>query len=790
MRAVAKADSVAAAAAVPSGAAAANNAFLLTPSADSKKYRIPLAIVLLALLVFLAVVPFARMRLPHAWAIMPSYESALVVNSLITAVLLLAQFAILRSRALLALASGYLFAALVIIPYTLTFPDVLAPDGLLGGGPRSTAWLYLFWHAGLPLAVIAYALLERGKGTKPLAQALVGPAVVVAVTGVAATACALMLLATAGQETLPATLPASLPTLVRNNGYTPAMLAAGAAVAVSGLAALAALWMRRQRSALDPWLMAVMWVWVLDMALSTLLNGAVFDLGFYAGRVYALVAASILLPVLLLEGGGMHAQPDRPPGTDRGETEQQPDAVAARADEPGSGRASSGLGDVRAQEIFRLAVDACPGGVVVIDSGGKIAVVNAEAEHMFGYRSHELIGRPVAMLVPERLRPQYVRFLQQLDIQSDARRIALRRDLFGLRKDGSEFPVEVGFNPLRTREGPMVLAVVVDISERMQMERLKDEFVSTVSHELRTPLTSIAASLGLLSGAAQFDLPPTAKRLIAIAHSNSERLVRLINDILDIEKIESGNLTFDLKRVDAAALVAQTIEANRALADECGVRLRLEASGRHEVRADPDRLTQVVTNLLSNAIKFSPRAAEVDVSIASRNDRVRISVRDHGPGIPESFRPHVFEKFAQAGATAARADEPSSGECPARASKELPRWPLASLASAAGSKGGSGLGLSIVKQIVLRHEGEVGFLDAPGGGTIFYAELPGLGSAGHRDVGRQDRFNGARISHDADDLARNSIDARAGHSPETGSSARDRMRPAGARAAFARTGTA
>jgi PAS domain S-box-containing protein len=621
-------------------------------------------------------------------------------------------------------------------------------------------------------------LLERGKGTKPLAQAFVGPAVVVAVTGVAATACALMLLATAGQETL----PASLPTLVRNNGYTPAMLAAGATVAVSGLAALIALWMRRQRSALDPWLMAVMWVWVLDVALSTLLNGAVFDLGFYAGRIYALVAACILLPVLLLEGGGMHAQPDRPPDTDRGEAEQRPDVVPARADEPGSGRVSparsrassdalcartikwprwslaslasaaqtigrpqaGGLGDVRAQEIFRLAVDACPGGVVMIDSGGKIAVVNAEAEHMFGYRSHELVGRSVDMLVPERLRPQYVRFLQQLDIQSDGRRIALRRDLFGLRKDGSEFPVEVGFNPLRTREGPVVLAVVVDISERMQMERLKDEFVSTVSHELRTPLTSIAASLGLLSGAAQFDLPPTAKRLIAIAHSNSERLVRLINDILDIEKIESGSVSFDLERVEVAALVAQTIEANRALADECGVRLRLDASGRHEVRADPDRLMQVVTNLLSNAIKFSPRAAEVDVSIASRNDRVRISVRDHGPGIPESFRHHVFEKFAQADATAA------------------------------GSKGGSGLGLSIVKQIVLRHEGEVGFLDAPGGGTIFYAELPGLESAGHRDVGRRDRFNGARISHDADDAARD----------------RDRMRRAGARAAFARTGTA
>jgi len=325
--------------------------------------------------------------------------------------------------------------------------------------------------------------------------------------------------------------------------------------------------------------------------------------------------------------------------------------------------------------------------------------------------------------VPERLRPQYGRLLAQLDVRPDGRRTGLRRDLSGLRKDGSEFPAEIGVSPLHTREGPMILGVVVDISERKHMERLKDDFVSTVSHELRTPLTSISASLGLLSGAAHIDLPVTARRLITIAHSNSERLVRLINDILDIEKIESGNVVFDLARVEVAALVAQTIEANRALADGCGVRLRLAAEGAHEVRADPDRLMQVVTNLLSNAIKFSARDEEVVVSVATCDDRVRIEVRDHGPGIPESFRPHVFEKFAQAEATAAR------------------------------PKGGSGLGLSIVKQIVLRLGGEAGFRDAPDGGTIFYVELPALQPEGQRDAGRSDRVNGTRLPPDQNDTA-------------------------------------
>jgi signal transduction histidine kinase len=232
-------------------------------------------------------------------------------------------------------------------------------------------------------------------------------------------------------------------------------------------------------------------------------------------------------------------------------------------------------------------------------------------------------------------------------------------------------------------------------AERKRLERLKDEFVATVSHELRTPLTSISGSLSLLMGAAAENLPDATRRLLAIAHKNSQRLVRLVNDILDIEKMESGQVAFKLGRVEIRSLVEQAIEANRGFAEDYGVRVRLEeesASG--DVRADPDRLAQVVTNLLSNAIKFSPAGREVLVSIERRPGVVRVSVRDHGSGIPADFKPSIFEKFAQADATNAR------------------------------QKGGTGLGLSIVKQIVERLAGEVGFADAPGGGAIFHVELP------------------------------------------------------------------
>jgi signal transduction histidine kinase len=236
-------------------------------------------------------------------------------------------------------------------------------------------------------------------------------------------------------------------------------------------------------------------------------------------------------------------------------------------------------------------------------------------------------------------------------------------------------------------------------NERKRLERLKDEFVAAVSHELRTPLTSIYASLGLLMGKAGGDLPQPVERLIAIAHANSRRLVRLINDILDIEKMDSGQTVFNFERVEVRPQVEQAIESNFGFAESHGIRIRLEcADPIDDVRADSDRLIQVITNLLSNAVKYSPPNGEVVVAIENGADVIRISVRDHGPGIPAEFKPRIFERFAQADVTNAR------------------------------QKGGTGLGLSIVKQIVDRLGGVVGFADAPGGGTVFQFELPCWGN--------------------------------------------------------------
>jgi PAS domain S-box-containing protein len=418
--------------------------------------------------------------------------------------------------------------------------------------------------------------------------------------------------------------------------------------------------------------------------------------------------------------------PPRGSGADASEVTRggRENAVRSRADE----------------EKFRLAVEACPNGMIMTDAAGTIVMVNSEIERQFGYRRDELIGHSVDMLVPEHGCQR-----DGLTHVPERRRTAGARDLVGMRKDGGELAVEIRLNPIDTRDGPMVVSAIVDISERKRLERLKDEFVSMASHELRTPLTSIAGSLGLLIGNAAGQLPAAAVRLLTIAYANSQRLVRLINDILDLQKIESGQVVFHLKYLDLRALLERTIEANGAFAQEFGVRIRLDAGGgAGEVFADSDRLEQIITNLVSNAIKFSPAGGEVTVGVERRGDNMRAWVRDRGPGIPEAFKARIFEKFAQADSSDTR------------------------------QKGGTGLGLSIVKQLIQQHGGKVGFEAAPGGGTVFYFELPSAAPA-QADCTRQPDAAGRTIMLCDEDAATSGLLAdalrRAGFAVEAASTA-------------------
>jgi PAS domain S-box-containing protein len=243
-------------------------------------------------------------------------------------------------------------------------------------------------------------------------------------------------------------------------------------------------------------------------------------------------------------------------------------------------------------------------------------------------------------------------------------------------------------------EHGLIYAVARDVEEQKRIEQLKNDFVSVVSHELRTPLTSIRGSLGLIAGGVAGELPAKARSLVDIAAKNCERLVRLINDILDVEKIESGQMGFRLAPVDLAALAEQAIESNRAYAEGYEVELRIEAAEEARVWGDADRLLQVITNLISNAVKFSPRGGVVEVAVTRGEGEARVAATDHGQGIPPEFRQRIFEKFAQADSSSTR------------------------------EKGGTGLGLSISRAIIERHQGRIGFVSEPGVATTFFFDLP------------------------------------------------------------------
>jgi PAS domain S-box-containing protein len=354
-----------------------------------------------------------------------------------------------------------------------------------------------------------------------------------------------------------------------------------------------------------------------------------------------------------------------------------------------AGKARKPISAVLARRLFDTSLDL----ILVTDRRGQFIEVSPSAMPILGYRPEEMIGRVG------------IEFIHSDDLEStrnemrEARRGRATRSFESRYVHKKGHAVTLVWNGVWSESEQLHFFIGRDVTKEKLVERMRDEFIATVSHELRTPLTSISGALGLLAAKADASLPVQAARLLSIAQSNSQRLLRLVGSILDMEKSESGKLIFALHRVEIKAAVANAIEMNQGFAESRAVRLRLDpASIGGEIRADPEWLTKIVTNLLSNAIKFSPAGEEVVVAVERRGETIRITVRDHGHGVPNDFKPRMFEKFAQADATDTR------------------------------QQGGTGLGLSIVKQIVTRLGGEIGFSDAPGGGAIFQVDLPVSGT--------------------------------------------------------------
>nr|WP_259371888.1 response regulator [Caldimonas mangrovi] len=543
-------------------------------------------------LIFAGLAPFAKLQLPRIGPFIPVYQSALVVNDLVTAVLLFGQFHILRRRALLVLAGGYLVTAVMAALHMLSFPGLFSPGGLLGAGPQSTAWIYMFWHAAFPLCVMGYALGWRreSRAARPgLAIAACVAVALVCAGGLAA-------LATAGQQLLPP--------IMEGNRYTPAMIFVVSSVWVFSVVALALLWRRAPHSVLDLWLMVVMCAWLFDIALAAVLNGGRFDLGFYAGRIYGLLASAFVLGVLLLENGTLYAR----------------------------------LAESHERELSK----------------------NAELLHL----NNRLVG---------------------------------------------------------------MNAVLGEANTRLQQaSRFKSEFLANMSHELRTPLTAIIGFSELLKDGVAGPVLQKQAHFSRQIYDSGHHLLGLLNEVLDLSKVEAGKMSLDLDGVEPDGFLRACLATFEGSTERRGMKLAFEplppGTGHGErIAVDPRKLRQLVYNLLSNAIKFAPdggsvrlvlrhappgtpqlhdaqgrptRVLALRAAVATPRGYLEIRVSDDGAGMSGDDLGLLFEAYRQV----------RSGDGYGRV--------------------GTGLGLALVSRYAELHGGTVGVASAPGRGTTFAVWIP------------------------------------------------------------------
>jgi PAS domain S-box-containing protein len=336
----------------------------------------------------------------------------------------------------------------------------------------------------------------------------------------------------------------------------------------------------------------------------------------------------------------------------------------------------------------RAVIENLLGGLLVVDERGFIESANAEAERIFGYGPAQLMGQHLSVLMPASMGPDYPGALRE----AFKRSIGKITEWEGRRLNGEQFPFELGMYEIKSDVGRSFGGHIRDLSERREVERLKKEFVAVVSHELRTPLTSVRGSLSLLANGALGELPEEAKEVVAIAERNTVRLMHLINDILDLERLEAGRMPMYVSLHPLKSVFDRSLESVRVVADQQEVSIEVVPT-EARVLGDADRLVQVLVNLLSNAVKFSPKKSIVTVWAKDEAGFVEVSVRDRGRGIPASHQEAIFQRFQQV--------ESSDGR----------------------QKGGTGLGLPICKTIVEQLGGTLKVVSAPGEGSTFTFRL-------------------------------------------------------------------
>ena len=382
-------------------------------------------------------------------------------------------------------------------------------------------------------------------------------------------------------------------------------------------------------------------------------------------------------------------------------------------------REESARAEALAEGKFRRLIEDAPDAILQANADGKILLANRTAERMFGYSSEELLGIGVDSLVPQALRSKHAALRKEFAMAGVSRPMGLGLDLYARRKDGTELPVEISLSPIQTDDGVNVTAVIRDVSERKRTEeqirsleqsyltelktrhkeaerlnQLKSEFMASISHELRTPLHTIIGFAELLSEEGAGPLNEKQRRFVNHIQTDSEHLLGLINDVLDLSRIEAGGLVVRTEALPLQPAISEAVNAIQPQAAQKQVAVREGAIPKTEVLADPLRVRQILYNLLSNGVKFTDPGGEVGVSAEVDGDSVRITVADTGRGIPEEECGRIFDKFYQVGYTTA------------------------------GVRQGTGLGLTICRQLVEIQGGKIWVDSEPGKGSRFHFTLP------------------------------------------------------------------
>lgn len=352
----------------------------------------------------------------------------------------------------------------------------------------------------------------------------------------------------------------------------------------------------------------------------------------------------------------------------------------------------------KSERLLGGIIEAAGDAIITSDFDGRMTSFNPAAEAMFGYDATSIIGLSVDILVPVEDRARHAQYVQNWSHGTRRRATGRWRRETAVRSDGTTFPAEVFNTEVRRLDDRVLVALIRDLTEHVRIQAMKDDFVSMVSHELRTPLTSIQGALGLITGGAAGDVPPQARQLVEVAHANSSRLVRLTSDLLDLQKVEAGRMTYRLVETDLVELARGTIATITPLAMGRAVRLDLVEPGAPvAATVDPDRIAQVLVNLLGNAVAVSSPGSPVTVIVVNDVDVVGMDVVDRGPGIAPADRARIWEKFVRG------------------------------VSSASTGSRGAGIGLPIARALVEGHGGTLDFTTVESEGTIFSFRVPRQG---------------------------------------------------------------